>query len=261
MRLSSVRSGLVLPLLALLALPVALSAQEMQLFTWTGRVDREVDITMRGRNVAVNTNRNEEYRGRFNIGGALPHEDGIVRVIVSGGRGEVSVVQQPNASNNYSATIRMVDRSSGADRYQVTAYFTPSNVGTTGRYDNGRGNNGGYNNGNGGYNNGRRGRMQPVVLHWAGMVDANAEVRWSNGRVRNRALDGNTLRRVQSSITGNMNNGMMNRGNQVVINKTEGRGDVEITQQPSASNGWTTIIHINDPQGGYGRYAFDVVWQ
>src|SRR2546430_9919788 len=32
-----------------------------------------------------------------------------------------------------------------------------------------------------------------------------------------------------------------------------GRGSVSITQQPSQWNGYTTVVRVRDPQGGYGR--------
>lgn len=270
MPLVSVRLRLVLPLLAVLALPVSLSAQETQLFTWTGRVDREVSLSIRGRNVSSNAARGEDYRGRFNITGELPRMDGTVRVAVNSGRGEISVVQQPSASNNYQAVIRVVDRSSGADRYQVTALFTPANArggwnrrNGTGADSSAGGVSGTYGNNNGmNDDNGRgRGRNRTVVLHWSGMVDANAEVRWQGGSVRQRALDGASLRNVRSSVSGNVNNGRNRRDDQATVSVREGRGQVTVVQQPSQQNGYTTIVRINDPQGGYGRYSFDVTLQ
>ena len=262
MRLTSVRSALSLSLAASLALPVAAQAQETQLFTWAGRVDRQVQITMRGNNARVDATRGEEYTGRFRVANALPQMDGIVRVIVANGRGDVSVVQQPNAGNGYTTIVRVTDRSSGADRYNVTAYFTPSNTagGWRGRNDNNNNNNGQYNNGE--YNNGRRERQMAPSLHWSGLVDADAEVVWDGGRVSQRALNGNGLRSVRSSVSGeNGNRRMRRQGGQVTLNVTEGRGQVNIVQQPTAQNGWRTVIRITDPQGGYGRYTFDVVSQ
>jgi len=261
MRLTSVRAALSFSLAAALALPVAAQAQETQLFTWAGRVDRQVRITMQGGNARVDATRGEEYTGRFRINNPLPQVDGTVRVIVSNGRGDVSVIQQPNAANGYTTIVRLADRSSGADRYNVTAYFTPNNTagGWRGRNDN----NGQYNNGqnNGRFENGRRvGQMGPT-LHWTGLVDADAEVRWEGNRVRQRALNGNALRGVRSAVGGERGNGRMRQGGQVTVNVTEGRGSVNIVQQPSAQNGWTTVLRINDPQGGYGRYTFDVMYQ
>jgi hypothetical protein len=39
----------------------------------------------------------------------------------------------------------------------------------------------------------------------------------------------------------------------------QGRGSIRVVQQPTPRNGHTTVIRINDPQGGYGRYAFELI--
>ena len=102
-----------IPLLA--AGAPALMAQNRTLFTWTGRVDREVQITMRGRDVWTNRTDRDDTRGRVSVESALPHTDGYVRVQTLDGRGDVSVVQQPSSSNGYTTTVRVRDRTSGRE--------------------------------------------------------------------------------------------------------------------------------------------------
>ncbi len=106
---------------ALVASASALQAQGRPLFQWTGRVDREVQIAMRGRETWTNTGTSSERRGRSDVETALPRQDGVVRVRIEDGRGDVAVVQQPNARNNYTTVVRVVDRSGGADRYRLSA--------------------------------------------------------------------------------------------------------------------------------------------
>ena len=60
-----------------------------------------------------------------------------MRVQAVDGRGDVSVVQQPSAYNNYTTIVRVRDRSSGSDRYRLNAYWES-------RYSDNRGGNGGY---------------------------------------------------------------------------------------------------------------------
>jgi hypothetical protein len=239
----SIRSRLLVALASSLALAAPLHAQEVPLFTWTGRVDRRVDLTAQGSNVTSAAVRGQEYRGRFRVNTALPQQEGTVRVVVSGGRGEATVVEQPSASNNYRSVIRVVDRSSGADRYQLSAYYTPTN-GVDPRKR-----------GRGGY--GRNANQTPGVLHWSGDVDADAEVRWQGSNVTQQALNGNPLRAARSSITNTAGRGMSQNGPSTVSVRG-GRGTVQIVEQPSQSNNWTTVIRIRDPQSGYGRYNFDV---
>ncbi|MDB4898894.1 MAG: hypothetical protein JWN53_702 [Gemmatimonadetes bacterium] len=258
MRPSSVRSHLLAVVSAALVLAAPLQGQESTLFTWTGRVDRRVDITAQGSNVTSAAVRGQEYNGRFRVNSALPQQDGIVRVVMSGGRGEASVIEQPNANNNYRTVIRVVDRSSGADRYQLTAYYTP----TSNMNDPRRGR-GGYGRGGGGNPN-----LAPAVLHWSGDVDADAEVRWQGSNVTQRALNANALRAVRSSITSlsgrDANQGRYQGPNQAgtaTVAVRSGRGSVDVVEQPNQNNNWTTVIRIRDPQSGYGRYSFDVTRQ
>jgi hypothetical protein len=239
------RSRLLMTLAAGLALSAPLHAQETQLFTWSGRVDRRVDLTMQGSSTSTTAARGQEYGGRFRVSSALPSQDGTVRVVVSNGRGEATVVQQPSASNGYRTVIRVTDRSSGADRYQLMAYYTPAATVMDPRR------------GPGGYGRNRM-NQTPAVLHWSGEVDADAEVRWQGTSVTQQSLNGNPIRGARNSIETTRGRGMNTTTDASVVNLRSGRGSVDVIQQPSQSNNWTTVIRVRDPQSGYGRYSFDV---
>jgi hypothetical protein len=239
------RSRILMVLAAGLVLSAPLHAQETALFTWQGRVDRRVDLAMQGSSTSTTAARGQEYAGRFRVSSALPSQDGSVRVVVSNGRGEAAVVQQPSAGNGYRTIVRITDRSSGADRYQLTAYYTPAATVMDPRR-----NPGGYG----------RSRMNqaPAVLHWSGEVDADAEVRWQGASITQQSSNGNPLRGVRSSVEtlrGRGNNGATEAS---VVSLRSGRGSVDIIQQPNQSNNWTTVVRIRDPQSGYGRYSFDL---
>jgi len=252
----------------------ALQAQDRTLFTWSGRVDREVQLTMRGRDLwSSGVDRDDASRSRLRVESPLPHTSGYVR-IESSGRGDVNVVQQPSPANDYTAIIRIRDRSSGSDRYRVRAYWDS-------RYADGRGGYGGYGRDGryGGY--GRDGGNQPngvpdrvdprdrddggwhgggyngsgAALRWSGSVDNEVEIRLQGRRLDERVLSGNAIRDARSSIIGE---GMPRRDAQLVISQMQGRGTVYVAQQPSAYNGYTAVIRIKDPQGGYGFYNFEV---
>jgi len=264
-----------IPLLA--AGAPALMAQNRTLFTWTGRVDREVQITMRGRDVWTNRTDRDDARGRVSVESALPRTDGYVRVQTLDGRGDVSVVQQPSASNGYTTIVRVRDRSSGSDRYRLAAYWDSRYSDNRGGYG-GYGGNGGYgrrgddDNGgwqrgsdnvpsridprdrsNGGWNNGNGSYGSGAALRWSGNVDGEIEIRLQGRRMDERVLSGGLIRDERSSV-GNM----PNRDAQLVISQRSGRGSVYVAQQPSAYNGYTAVIRVRDPQGGYGYYDFEV---
>ena len=267
-----------LPLLA--ASAPALLAQNRTLFTWTGRVDREVQISMRGRDVW--TSGNEGGRNRARVESMLPRSEGYVRVQTQDGRGDVSVIQQPASWNDYTTIVRVRDRNSGSDRYQLSAYWE-SRYGSDNRGGYGRGN-GGYGRGDGGNGNGNGGwgrdgdddgrdrgvpsRIDPrdrsnggwnngsgAAMRWSGSVDSDVEIRLSGRRIDERALSGGMTRDARSSVIGD---GLPRRDVQLVIAQHQGRGTVYVAQQPTAYNGYTAVIRVRDPQGGYGYYDFEV---
>ena len=225
-----------------LIVPLSSQAQETVLGTWNGRVDREVQLTIRGTNVSSTTLSGQQLNGRFRLATALPQQDGTVRVEATSGRGDVSVLQQPSSSNGYTAIIKMTDRSRGADRYRVTTYWAPAAVVMPGRGGMIRG--------------GIRGRG--AELRWSGDVDADADIRWRAGNVSQRNLNANIVRNPSSSVTGNV---VTNRPGQITVNVRAGRGTVEVVQQPDANNRWTAVIRVHDPQSGYGHYEIEAFWR
>ena len=95
-----------------------------ELFEWSGRVDREVQVVMRAGRVWTNDiGRTEPGRERSRVMDNLPRRDGQVSVQVENGRGTVDVIQQPSAQNNYTTIVRIQDPRSGSDNYRLTAYW------------------------------------------------------------------------------------------------------------------------------------------
>lgn len=258
----------------------SLFAQGRPLFDWSGRVDREVRISMHGRDARTQTaNRTPTERSRLDIASALPQQEGRVTVRVQNGRGDVAVVQQPSARNDYTMIMRIVDRSSGTDNYRVTAYWTPDdyrsgngngNGAWDGRNESGyptrpsrgrddgddRGNNGGYGRGNGGY--GRGGSNDVSALRWTGEVDDALEIRIQGNRVDYRTLNGKSVRNVRADLG---RGGLPRTDAQVFVTDVYGRGSVSVVQQPSSHNNYTAVIRVYDPRPGYGDYSFDLNWR
>jgi len=261
------------------AAPIAF-AQGQELFEWNGRVDREKQITMRGSNLRTfDVGQTEPRQERGRAFSALPRQDGEVTVQVVNGRGNVDVIEQPSAQNGYATTIRIQDPRGGADNYRLVAYWQPYSNGEYIGRNNGRArgrdrdrdrdrddiyrgrDNGGYNNGrnNGGYNNGQYGQYgNQTALHWSGNVDDELEIRIQNGQVDYRTVRGAQPTSIRADA-GNLN--MTRNGGTLNVVQNQGRGSVSVIQQPSQWNGYTTVIRIKDPQGGYGFYDFNLIWQ
>jgi hypothetical protein len=249
----------------------SLSAQQRHLFEWRGEVDREVRITMRGRELWTRDFGNEDLRRhREQVVGTLPREDGEVVVRLEDGRGNAEVVQQPAARNGYTAIVRIRDLRGGADRYHLSAFWRSYSD----RWDRGNGQGRGRNGNdvydtdrdrgdwgrNGGVDTRDRGPWDTGsysrnVLHWTGSVDDVLEIRIQGQRADYRTISGSTPRNVQADL-----NSVPQRDLQLRVSQRQGRGDVFVVQQPSSVNGYTAVIRIRDPQGGYGFYDFDLTW-
>jgi hypothetical protein len=252
-----------------------------ELFEWTGRVDREVQIVMRGNQVSTrNVGNSETGRARSRVMMDLPRRDGQVVAQLENGRGNVDVIQQPSSQNGYTTIVRVTDAGGGSDNYRVAAYWQSyANGDVYGRdrdrdrrdrddvYDrNGR--NGGVYDRNdrnrdvydrNGYPASRnRNTNGYEVMHWSGNVDGELEIRLQNGRVDYRNLSGAQPTNIRLD-RGNMS--MPQNGSQVAIAQASGRGSITVVQQPSSWNGYTTVIRLRDPQGGFGYYNFDLVWR
>ncbi|HVE33242.1 MAG TPA: hypothetical protein VNC18_06790 [Gemmatimonadaceae bacterium] len=242
-----------------------------ELFEWAGRVDREVQVVMRGGRIWTNDiGRTEPGRERSRVMDNLPRRDGQVSIQVLNGRGDVEVIQQPSAQNNFTTIVRIQDPRSGSDNYRLTAYWQAySNGDVYGRNrgrdrddiyrgrDRGNGNaQGNYPSNGNYYPGGVNGNNS--MMHWSGNVDDDLEIRIQNGRLFYRVLSGKDPSSIRADQA-NLNIPSGARGVSVVQN--QGRGTVVVTQQPSSWNGYTTVIRIRDPQGGYGFYDFSLMWQ
>jgi len=229
---------------ALAAIPAR--AQQRVLLDWSGRVDSVARITIQGGGARVSiVGTQENGAGDLHVRNELPHRDGTITVQVAEGRGDVDVVQQPRAENDYTAVLRIRDHSNGADRYQLTALWTPG-ASTTSEVA-------------GEVDRPRRGENVRDVglLHWTGDVDKTVVVRWRGDRAMLQTVDGATARNVRADVAGV---GLPARDVTLRIIQREGRGNIVVEQQPSSGNDYTAVIRINDPEEGYGHYDFDVVF-
>ncbi len=201
--------------------------------SWAGRVDGTARITIRGRNVSAReiSTRTPISEVDSRVNEALPRQAVTVSVSKRDGRGRVVVFQQPNNSNNFTAILEIDDPSAGSDYYSLDV-----------DWNNDGGDRPPLGNGN---------------ISWAGRIDATAQITIRDGRVTARE----TSTRVPiSEITSNVKQALPRRAVRVSVNKLSGRGEVFVSQQPSSSNNFTSIIQINDSDSGSDYYSIDVEW-
>jgi hypothetical protein len=241
-----------------------------ELFEWRGAVDREVQIVMRGNRVWTNNvGRTEPNNERSRTMSPLPRQEGEVVVRMEDGRGDVDVIQQPTSGNGYTTIGRIRDPRGGSDNDRLAAYWRNASYGDIYRDGRGRGRADERSHGKRGdemgnrqrdddWDRGRGNDGRQSLMRWSGNVDDELEIRLQNGRVEYRTLSG----AQPTSIRVNAGNTTIPRSNanvQVVLNS--GRGQVNVVQAPSQWNGYTTVLRVRDPQGGYGYYDFDLIWQ
>jgi hypothetical protein len=100
-----------------------------EVYEWQGRVDKEIQIQLRGDRAAVQPIGAGEMRsGRGRVLNGLPRREGMLVVQRLEGRGHVDVIAQPTARNGYTATLRLRDPQGGAANYRIVAYWEPTGV-------------------------------------------------------------------------------------------------------------------------------------
>lgn len=93
------------------------------------------------------------------------------------------------------------------------------------------------------------------TLRWTGTVDDTAVIRLSDRDVR---ASGNMrgIRDTRHALSGSLPDGPV----RVRLVREGGRGNVDILEQPSARNNYTTVVRVRDWQAGSSRYGFLLQW-
>jgi hypothetical protein len=88
---------------------------------WNGMVDNKVQLVVKGLSFEERTIAGQAApAGAFSFTAPLPTADATVRAIKLEGRGtKVSVVQQPNSANDFTAIIEISDERGGAGEYLI----------------------------------------------------------------------------------------------------------------------------------------------
>ncbi|MEZ5345735.1 MAG: hypothetical protein R2681_09295 [Pyrinomonadaceae bacterium] len=92
---------------------------------WSGMVDADVQLTVKGDKISAKTMSGREYAdGAYTFSSKIPKQSRIrVGVVIKNGRGKVHVMQQPDQDNNYTAVIQVKDEEGGAKPYSLEIYW------------------------------------------------------------------------------------------------------------------------------------------
>ena len=101
-----------------------------------------------------------------------------------------------------------------------------------------------------------RDRDERKILEWQGQVDHEIRIQIDNRRASVIEVGRNerSRRRV------NMVNAIPNRPGELYVRVLQGRGRVDVIQQPNARNGYTAVIRLRDTDGGSSRYRIEAYW-
>lgn len=221
---------------------------ERELFEWRGIVDDDMRVYVRAariesRVVAGDRNRRAPRVDRER---PLPRREGTLRLQLLDGRGRVQVLQQPSARNNWTAIIRVKDAQYGADNYRFVAYFDP--VDDWRRDDRDDRDGGWY---------GDEARSGDRVMRWTGSVDRDVRITLRGGSSTYSVASGEQPRGVRTS----MEYTLPRRDGYLEVYQREGRGTVEVVQQPTRYNNFTAIVRVLDSPGSFGYYDFDLIYR
>ncbi len=235
-------------------------ADGLTLFTWSGTVDREAIIVMRGAILETRGDGFDVFRdARFRVNEPLPRVNGSISIARADGRGDIEVLEQPSLFNGYTARVRVRDRQRGADRYRLVVTWEGAR-GYDRRDDDWRRDDrrddrredGRY-----GRSDDFGGRRDAGALRFSAGVDAVVEVRIRGRRVDYVTRSGREIENVRFDVRGA---GLPQYAVPLDLRRLAGRGNVYISQYPREWNNWTAVVRIDDSRGGPDGYDFDLRW-
>lgn len=210
----------------------AVSSQAAPQFAWQGEVDGIAILHIHGKIATVQVQEGGRVQGaKFHFFDPLPETQQNIRLEVLEGRGYVHVIDQPNLDNQYTASVAIEDRQSGASFYSIALYWDTSNVPfeTKQKTDN---------------------------VSWAGRVDGDAIVSCRRQRCTSTSQEGAPVFGEHYKFS----HPLPNREINVRLENPDGRGEIHLMEQPTEANQYTARVAIQDPQRGSSDYSFTLVW-
>lgn len=209
-----------------------LAAQDQPQLVWEGQVDGISVLRVRGDRVEQEAREGLPVeRQRFHFNQRLPESRQEVRLEVVEGRGRVHILEQPRADNNYTLSVSVEDRQPGSSWYSLAFYWEPEPVAAP-----------------------PRGRHESLT--WSGRVDGEAVVSCHASTCEAEERGGDQVTGGRSRFS----KPLPSREVAVTLEKTDGRGEIRLLEQPRESNGYRARVLIRDPQAGSGNYSFTLAW-
>ena len=100
------------------------------------------------------------------------------------------------------------------------------------------------------------GRAGGGHITWSGTVDNTTIVTLNRGDVNTQVVSGKSSGDVNAQVVGRL----PARPVRVFLRQSQGRGYIQIIQEPNPGNGFTAQVRIHDPQAGSSFYRFVLAW-
>jgi hypothetical protein len=99
--------------------------------------------------------------------------------------------------------------------------------------------------------------QQRQLFQWAGRVDQEVQL-----TISGRTLTTTNVGPSEPGSRGsNVLTALPRMDGEISVTVLDGRGSVDVIQQPTSANGYTAIVRVRDPQGGAGSYRLNAFWQ
>jgi hypothetical protein len=171
------------------------------------------------------------------------------------GRGTVTLVEEPNPRNEYTAVVRINDDKAGRELYHVrlrwswnpsnpsrppggAAYSQPldSRDNHPDRYD----------------------RDREGEFQFRGRVDGVTVLHIHADQVRSEVLTGQPVRDQKFQFSQPLPTTTLR---EIALTEIVGRGRVELVEKPWEGNRYTAVVRITDNSPGEGQYTFKLAWR
>jgi|GEM_PF-1599724 len=182
------------------------------------------------------------------------------------GRGDVVLMEGPDANNNYTATVRIIDSERAQDNYRfrfswevASGQSAPVNSGPAAPDP--------YFNQEVG-----QGAFQRIPAYAAStfqftregsflfraVVDETVYIKIENGQVLGMVERGRPMRVLDARFSAGYPQGTLEM---LEISGVQGRGEVRLVERPWSGNNYAVVVRIHDSRGGEDEYAFELRWR
>jgi hypothetical protein len=224
--------ALISPIFCALCAPLAQGGAEPQ-FVWQGQVDGIAILHLQGKHLAVQIQQGEPVENQqSHFSDALPDTRQRVRVEVLKGRGYVHVIDQPSIENHYTLAVAIEDRQPGSAFYSIALYWDTSSNGF------------------------ERDSGKTDKVAWSGRVEHAAVIDCQKQNCVSHSEHGTQVADEHFKFS----KPLPDRATEVRLERSDGRGEIRLVEQPRESNHYTARVSISDPVAGATDYSFTLVW-